>query len=60
MPASQLDGNENNDFSTSTSTSINIQPGTIIEEHGLPVIGNFYHISKSQDENFYVKYTWCC
>ena len=60
MHVSQVGGNENNDFSTSTSTSTNIQPGTVIEEHGLPVMNNQYHISKSQDENFYAKYTLFC
>ena len=50
IPTSQLDGNENNDFSTRTSTSSTTQPSHVIEEHVLPVSNNWYHVSKSQQE----------
>ena len=47
VPASYLEGNENNNFSTSTSTNITKQPGPVIEEYILPVSNNRYKVNKS-------------
>ena len=46
IPASQLDKNESNDFSTSTGTSITIQASPIIEERILLVNNNPYNVIK--------------
>ena len=50
VPASYLEGNENNNFSTSTSTNITKQPGPVIEEYILPVSNNRYKVNKSEEE----------